>query len=55
MYSKMNVIRFHDLRHGCATLLLSQGIDIKDIQEWLGHEDFTTTSNTILTMSLRKN
>lgn len=42
----LKMIRFHDLRHSCATLLLSQGIGMKDIQEWLGHEDITTTSNT---------
>lgn len=42
----MKKIRFHDLRHSYATLLLSQGIGMKDIQEWLGHADITTTSNT---------
>lgn len=42
----MKKIRFHDLRHSCATLLLSQGIGMKDIQEWLGHADITTTSST---------
>lgn len=36
-------IRFHDLRHTCATLLLSQNVNMKDIQEWLGHESITTT------------
>lgn len=39
----MRKIRFHDLRHSCATLLLSQDVSLKDIQEWLGHEDVTTT------------
>ena len=38
-------IRFHDLRHSCASLLLSQGIPMKQIQEWLGHSDFSTTAN----------
>lgn len=42
----MKKIRFHDLRHSCAKLLLSQGIGMKDIQEWLGHADITTISST---------
>ena len=36
-------IRFHDLRHSCASLLLANGISLKEIQEWLGHSDFGTT------------
>ena len=39
-------IRFHDLRHSCATLLLSLGYSMKEIQEWLGHSDFMITANT---------
>lgn len=38
-------IRFHDLRHSCASLLLSQGIPMKQIQEWLGHSTFATTAD----------
>lgn len=38
-------IRFHDLRHSCASLLLSNGVSMKQIQEWLGHSDFSTTAN----------
>lgn len=38
-------IRFHDLRHTCASLLLNNGIPMKQIQEWLGHSDFATTAN----------
>lgn len=38
-------IRLHDLRHSCASLLISQGIDIKVIQEWLGHSSIATTGN----------
>lgn len=38
-------IRFHDLRHSCATLLLSQGIPMKQIQDWLGHSTFSTTAD----------
>ena len=38
-------IRFHDLRHSCASLLLKNGVLMKQIQEWLGHSDFSTTAN----------
>ena len=38
-------IRFHDMRHTCASILLSKGWTLKDIQEWLGHSDITITAN----------
>ena len=38
-------IRFHDLRHTCASLLLSSGISMKQIQIWLGHSTFATTAD----------
>ena len=41
----MRRIRFHDLRHTCASLLLANGVPMKQIQEWLGHSDFSTTAN----------
>jgi len=31
--------------HSCASLLLSLGVPMKQIQEWLGHSDISTTSN----------
>ena len=37
--------RFHDLRHTCATLLLSQGVNPKYVQELLGHADISLTLN----------
>ena len=43
--AKLPRIRFHDLRHSCATLLLSKGVPIKMIQEILGHSSYTTTMN----------
>ena len=41
----MRHIRFHDLRHTCASMLLKNGVPMKQIQEWLGHSDFSTTAN----------
>ena len=33
-------IRFHDLRHSCASRMLANGVPMKQIQDWLGHSDF---------------
>ena len=38
-------LTFHGLRHSCASILLSQGCSIKQIQDWLGHEDIQTTAD----------
>lgn len=38
-------IRFHELRHSCASLLISMGWSLKDVQEWLGHSDIQMTAN----------
>ncbi len=38
-------IRFHDLRHTSATLLLAKGIHPKIVQERLGHADISMTLN----------
>ncbi len=38
-------VRFHDLRHSSATLLLSMGTHPKIVQERLGHHDIGTTMN----------
>ena len=39
-------IRFHDLRHTAATLMLQQGVHPKVVQERLGHSDISMTLNT---------
>jgi site-specific recombinase XerD len=33
----LHVRRFHELRHGYATLLLTQGVDLRLVMELLGH------------------
>ncbi len=38
-------IRFHDLRHSCASMLLANKVPMKMIQDWLGHSDMSTTAN----------
>ena len=38
-------IRFHDLRHTCASILLKNGANMKEIQAWLGHSNYNTTAN----------
>ena len=43
--NNLKKIRFHDLRHSCASLLYANGVSLKEIQEWLGHSDIGTTSN----------
>jgi integrase len=39
-------IRFHDLRHSCATLLLVQGVSPRVVMEILGHSQISLTMNT---------
>lgn len=38
-------IRFHDLRHSCASLLISNGCPVKAVQTWLGHSSYRTTAD----------
>lgn len=41
----MPKLRFHDLRHSCASLLFAHGVPLKEIQAWLGHSTIGTTAN----------
>jgi integrase len=38
-------MRFHDLRHACASLLLAQGVDPRTIMATLGHSTIGQTMN----------
>jgi integrase len=44
--AKMPKIRFHDLRHSCATLYLANGVSIRTIMDVLGHSKISQTMNT---------
>jgi integrase len=39
-------LRFHDLRHTCATLLFGEGVNAKAVSEMLGHASIAITLNT---------
>ena len=38
-------IRFHELRHSCASMMIAMGWSLNDVQEWLGHSDVKMTAN----------
>ena len=40
------VVRFHDLRHSCASFLLAQGVSPRVVMEILGHSQISLTMNT---------
>jgi integrase len=39
-------MRFHDLRHACASLLLAEGVQPRVVMETLGHSQISLTLNT---------
>ena len=47
-------MRYHDLRHSTASILVDKGWDINSIKEWLGHADISTTANIYAHISHRK-
>ena len=44
--AKVPKVRFHDLRHTCATLLFSRNVHPKDVQQLLGHSNISITLDT---------
>ena len=47
-------LHFHDLRHTCATLLLSEGVNAKVVSEMLGHASITITLFVLLLVPLSR-
>lgn len=43
--NNLPVIRLHELRHSCASILIASGVSMKAVQEWLGHSTFSTTAD----------
>lgn len=43
--NNLPIIRLHDLRHSCASILIASGVGMKAVQEWLGHSTFSTTAD----------
>ena len=39
-------MRWHDLRHSCASLMLAKGVAPRVVMEWLGHSQIALTLNT---------
>ncbi|GAA0444827.1 MAG: tyrosine-type recombinase/integrase [Bacillota bacterium] len=43
--NELRRVRFHDLRHSSASLILSEGVNVKVVQKRLGHKNIQTTLN----------
>jgi integrase len=46
-------VRFHDLRHACATLMLDSGVELNTIKELLGHSALAITADVYAHVRLR--
>ena len=51
VYHSLPRLRFHDLRHSCASLLLAQGVPLSTIQEVLGHTSYAFTRDVYAHLS----
>lgn len=43
--STLRHVRFHDLRHSCAGILISNRVPLIEVQQWLGHSTINTTAD----------
>ena len=43
--NNMREIRFHDLRHSCASLMIAKKVPMINVMDWLGHANFLTTAD----------
>ncbi len=50
----LSPMRFHDLRHSCASILFDNGTSLEDVKNWLRHSDIETTSNIYLHYNLSR-
>lgn len=48
-------IRFHDLRHSCATMLYQNNVNVKDIQAYMGHSSSKTTMDIYVHLMNKNN
>lgn len=47
-------IRFHELRHSCASILIVSGMTLKDVQEWLGHSNIEMTADIYAHLDIQR-
>ncbi len=49
-----NALTLHSLRASCVSILVHSGMDIKDVQMWVGHKDIQTTLNVYAMTNARQ-
>lgn len=52
--AKIEACRFHDLRHVAASGWVGNGVDIRTVQELLGHASITTTQRYLTSLAESK-
>lgn len=45
MNNGLRHIRFHDLRHSCANMLIMARVPLIEVQQWMGHTSISTTAD----------
>jgi integrase len=44
-HAKLPLVRFHDLRHSAASLLIAEGVDLVEVSMLLGHSELRVTAD----------